>query len=183
MKKIIFLEGLPNVGKTTIVNAIKSKNIKDIHVVDEVILPTDDMKYLNSQQYFMDNDIYKINQYDSGLIIIDRGLISTLSYNQASKIINENKDFEKVNKWFLENSELYNSDDSVTIYLKRKKEDYSLTEDSVYSPYGTVENQKLLESITLYNCKKYCKNFILKNYDQDNMEALINEIIDKFMCS
>lgn len=37
MKNIIFLEGLPGVGKTTIVNAIKKLNTKNVYVVDEVI--------------------------------------------------------------------------------------------------------------------------------------------------
>ena len=34
MKKIIFIEGLPNVGKTYLVNEIKKKNLQNVHVVD-----------------------------------------------------------------------------------------------------------------------------------------------------
>lgn len=37
MKKIIFIEELPTVGKTYLVNEIKKRNLQNVHVVDELI--------------------------------------------------------------------------------------------------------------------------------------------------
>ena len=37
MKKLIFLEGLPGVGKTTLLNIMKQKKIKNFYFVDEII--------------------------------------------------------------------------------------------------------------------------------------------------
>ena len=37
MKKIIFLEGLPGIGKTTLINEIRNLNIPNVYVVDEII--------------------------------------------------------------------------------------------------------------------------------------------------
>ena len=34
-KKIIFIEGLPGVGKTTLINSLR--NIENVNIVDEVI--------------------------------------------------------------------------------------------------------------------------------------------------
>ena len=45
MKKIIFIEGLPTVGKTYLVNEIKKRNLQNVHVVDELINQNIKMEY------------------------------------------------------------------------------------------------------------------------------------------
>ena len=76
--KMIILEGLPMVGKTTIIQYIKSLCIDNVNCVDELIIDTKEL----DQDSFMKNDLMKINKYDSSLVFIDKGLISTLSYNE-----------------------------------------------------------------------------------------------------
>ena len=39
MRKIIFIEGLPNVGKTYLINKIRNLNMKNVFIVDEIINP------------------------------------------------------------------------------------------------------------------------------------------------
>ena len=90
--KIVFLEGLPGVGKTTLVNALKLKKNKNIHTVDEIIVNLQEKTPIN-QNIFIVNDNKKINSYCSGTIVIDRGPISTLSYNQVRAMLD--KSFSK----------------------------------------------------------------------------------------
>lgn len=37
MLNIVILEGLPKVGKTTLANYIKSKNLKNVFIADELL--------------------------------------------------------------------------------------------------------------------------------------------------
>ena len=84
MRKIIFIEGLPNVGKTYLVNKIKEKKIKKVFIVDELINSNIKNPFTDDEKLFLRNDELKINKYNSGTIIIDRGPISTLVYNQVN---------------------------------------------------------------------------------------------------
>jgi len=172
MKKIIFLEGLPGVGKTTIINTLKK--ISDINVVDEVINLE---KENNRTKYYLKNDELKINAYKQGLIVIDRGFLSTLSYEQSKKIINVDYDDSTTLKWFEKYKYIYNKNNVYVIYLKRPNENYYLPYEDETDPYGSIENQRLLESVTIYNLKKYSKNKIIIEYNFDKMQEVINEII------
>jgi phage terminase small subunit len=51
-------------------------------------------------------------------------------------------------------------------------------ENDEMSPYGTIENQKLLEKITLENIEKYCKKYKILKYHKDDIEWVINEILN-----
>lgn len=177
MKKMIFLEGLPGVGKTTILNAIKAMNFENIFLVNEVINENILNNISCTELDFIINDELKLNAYDEGIIIIDRGPISTLSYSQTKKIIDNNYNLSNVLDFFQKNQQ-YLLDNSKVIYLTNKGTNYSITVNDKNSPYGTVENQRLLEEISIFNCKKYCKNFVIKEYYKENMEEIINEIIN-----
>lgn len=177
MKKIVFLEGLPGVGKTTIVNKIKFLKIPNVYVVDEIIKEDIINRVSDFEKDYMINDEMKINKYNEGIIIIDRGPISTLSYNQTRNIIDCKFDSSPVINWFDTVKNVYNSESQI-IFLTNNGTKYKITSDNVNDPYGSVINQKLLESITLYNCKKYSNNVILREYYQNDMEDLINEIIN-----
>ena len=92
MKKIIFIEGLPTVGKTYLVNEIRKKNLQNVYVVDELINPDIKNAFIDSEDKFLKNDEMKVNKYNDGIIIIDRGPISTLVYNQVLHLIDNNYD-------------------------------------------------------------------------------------------
>ncbi len=173
MKKIVFLEGLPGVGKTTIINYLKD-NYK-VNVVDEIINTT---ACNNRTEFFLKNDDLKYGLYDDGLIIIDRGFISTISYEQTKSIINKNYNCEAAIKWFNNKKEIYAKDNIFVIYLKRTNDKLYLPYNDAKDPYGTITNQKLLEEISLYNLKKYSRNYKIINYSFENMMEVINEIIN-----
>lgn len=174
--KIIIFEGLPLIGKSTLINYIKNLKIKNVHCVEEIITKT---KELN-QKSFMKNDIKKINKYKNGLIIIDKAFISTLSYNEMLNFLNENKEMQKVKEWFREKAiPFYQREDVITIYLKGERKE--LRENNPQSPHGSIENQIMMEKIELNNIKKYCKNYEVLEYSKNNMKEFANEIINKYL--
>jgi len=173
---IIILEGLPKVGKTTLINYIKELNIDGIYTVDELIINTKEL----DQDTFINNDTHKINKYNEGLIVIDKGPISTLSYNEMLYYLNNNKDLYRVRKWFNEVAiPFYKRDDVYTIYLKSNKKRFR--ERGINKPHGSINNQNIMQEITINNIKKYCKNYEIINYEYKEMENFVNEIINKYM--
>lgn len=176
MRKIIIIEGLPGVGKTTLVNAIKNKKIENITIIDEIINTRITIDGIYSEDEFIENDIQKINSIKDGIIIMDRGLISSLSYSQTKAIINLDYDVKKANNFF----ENYRNilDESKVIYLTNLTKDITIRSNDINNPYGSENNQKLLEKISIYNLKKYCKNYVIKEYYKKEMEQLIDEIIN-----
>ena len=52
MKKIIFIEGLPTVGKTYLVNEIRKRNLQNVYVVDELINPDIKNAFIDSEDKF-----------------------------------------------------------------------------------------------------------------------------------
>lgn len=176
--KIVFLEGLPRSGKTSIVEKIKKKEINGLYTVDEIIKTPIDM-YNDSQDYFMSNDDLKVNAYKSGCVVIDRGPISTLSYNQARHITDPKFDYDihKVEKWFEKYLELYSSE-NVFVYFLFKENNIFIPRVNGKDPYGSEINQKLLGAISEFNCHKYVKNLIIKK--SYSVDEVVNEIINKF---
>lgn len=116
MKKI-FIEGLPNVGKTYLINKIKEKQIPNIFIVDELVNPDFDNPFTDEENLFLKNDELKVNKYNEGMVIIDRGPISTLVYNQVNHIIDNDYDAKFVEKWFEQFLDLYDSNNTYNYYL------------------------------------------------------------------
>ena len=176
MKKIIFLEGLPGVGKTTLINEIRKKNILNVYVVDEIINENILNNICINEQEFLLNDYMKINKYNEGIIIIDRGPISTLSYSETKKIMDTSFDLSNAINEFQKYIDIYK--DSKIVYLTNNGFSYSITVPDTNSPYGSIESQKILEEVSIYNSKKYCKNTVIIEYLKKDMEVVINEIIN-----
>lgn len=177
MKKIVFLEGLPGVGKTYLVNEIRNRSLKDVYVVDEIINPDISNLFIDSEDKFLKNDEMKVNKYNNGIIIIDRGPISTLVYNQVLHLIDNKYDARFVEVWFNQFLDMYNSDNTYNYYLNNYDiYNPSLADDN--NPFGSVENLKLTHEMTLFNLNKYSKNYKVVDYDKTNMEEILNEIIN-----
>lgn len=177
MKKIIFIEGLPNVGKTYLIDEIKKKKIKNVFVVEELINPNIKNPFTDDEEVFLKNDELKVSKYNNGIIIVDRGPISTLVYNQVNHIINNNYDAKFVEKWFEQFVDLYNSENIYNYYLYNPDIYIPSVNDNT-NPFGSVDNLRLTHALTLYNLKKYAKNFNIIKYTKSNLEEVINEIIN-----
>lgn len=177
MKKIIFLEGLPSVGKTYLVNTIKNKHLPGVHVVDELINPDINDPYTDSEDIFLRNDEMKVNKYKDGLIIIDRGPISTLVYNQVLHCIDNDYNPKEVEDWFKQFLDIYASKDTKTIYLNNPGV-YNPSIDDYNHPFGSIENLKLTHTLTLYNLNKYAKNVKVIEYNKENIVEVLDEIIN-----
>ena len=95
MKKhrIIILEGLPGVGKSTITKSIINfdPNIVPVNeIINEEIF---DNVNLFQEMYFKNDNMKVQKARDSKKAIIDRGPISTFSYNQVRSILDKNFEF------------------------------------------------------------------------------------------
>lgn len=177
MKKIIFIEGLPNVGKTYLVNEIMKKNLQNVHVVDEIINRDIKNVFTDSEDKFLKNDEMKINKYNDGIIIIDRGPISTLVYNQVMHLIDNNYDVSYIENWFKKFVNIYKNDNTYNYYLNNPGI-YNPPLNDEKNPFGSVENLKLTHEITIFNLNKYAKNYKIFDYNKTNLEELLNEIIN-----
>lgn len=182
MRKMIFLEGLPGVGKTTIVNEIRKLNLKNLHVVDEIINKVDGKTPKNQLSYFL-NDEMKLNRYTEGVIIIDRGPISTLSYNITRSIIDQSFDASAAKEWFNQFIDMLRDESNKVLYLTTNDQEYYIPFSSKWDPYGSLNNQRLLEKISIENCKRYVRNVKFEEYHKENMEEIINEIVNEYLCS
>lgn len=177
MKKIIFLEGLPGVGKSTIINYIENLNKNNVHAVNEIIVDIEDKTPIE-QDLFIMNDNLKINKYDEGIIVIDRGPISTLTYNIVRDELVENFSSKPVIDWFNTIKDIFNQNNIFIYYLTTNGKEYYLPYNNEMDPNGSIENQKRVEEVALYNIKKYSKNYKIIEYNKQNMEDIINEIIN-----
>lgn len=177
MKKIIFIEGLPNVGKTYLVNEIKRRNYDNVFIVDELINPDINNPFIDPEEVFLKNDEMKVNKYSDGIIIIDRGPISTLVYNQLNHLIDCSYDPTNVEEWFKKFIDLYNDKNTYNYYLYNPNV-YNPSLDDSTNPFGSVDNLKMTHEMTLFNLKKYAKNFKVIIYTKDNIDEVINEIIN-----
>lgn len=184
MRKIVILEGLPKVGKSTLLQKIKSKNLDNVYTVDELFIQRAIQKEATTLD-FMANDDAKLACEKDGLWIVDRGPISTLSFNETKYIVDKDFffDLNLVKEWFLKWIPFLQSDNVVVYYLIGEEQSYQLRYNDSTCPHGTVENQKLMEAISLYNCRKYVKNLTIKQYKYEMLDEVANEIISKFMCS
>ena len=177
MKKIIFLEGLPGVGKSTIINYIANLNKDNIHTVNEIIVEIEDKTPIE-QDLFIINDNLKISKYNEGTIVIDRGPISTLTYNIVKNELVENFSSKQVVEWFSIIKNIFKQDNVFIYYLTTNGREYYLPYNNKMDPNGSIENQKRVEEVALYNIKKYSTNYKIIEYNKKNMENIINEIIN-----
>lgn len=177
MKKIFFLEGLPGVGKSTIIDYIKKMNNTNVHTVDEIIVEMEDKTPLE-QDLFIINDNLKIQKYDEGIIVIDRGPISTLTYNIVKNELVEEFSSKEVIDWFDTIKGIFNQENVFIYYLTTNGKEYYLPYDNEFDPNGSIKNQKKVEEVAIFNIKKYAKNYKIIEYHKENMEDIINEIIN-----
>ena len=183
--KMIILEGLPGVGKSTITKSINKFDPK-IVTVDEIIY---DKIFANvnlyQEMYFYNDDMKIEKAVKAKKSVVDRGPISTLSYNQVRCILDKNFDYnlKDTYKWFEKFENVLDSNDVCVIYLTTEGESYYIPYDNSLDPYGSQVNQELLEKVAMTNCKKYCKNLVVFKFKKENMEGLIDEIINKYLCS
>lgn len=177
MAKYVFLEGLPGVGKTTILNSLKKLKIPNVFLVEEILHDQILNGIANSENDYIVNDELKLKKYNQGTIVLDRGPVSSLSYAYVKEMID--KKYSATNNEVAFDKNLYIWENSCkVIYLTNNGKNYCITVDNKKSPYGSVKNQQKLEETTLSVIEKYCKNYKIINYDKKDMGEVINEIIN-----
>ncbi|MCA9308124.1 MAG: hypothetical protein R3B92_04425 [Patescibacteria group bacterium] len=115
---IVFVEGLPCVGKTTWLNSIS--NTPSISVVPEFLLSYEPTKYTSFDSYCYHNDIAKCKlakelSVENKVVFVDRSYISTISFDYGRYMLLSS--YENYLKYILCWKWLYSSLDSNKIQL------------------------------------------------------------------
>jgi predicted ATPase len=190
MAKILVLEGLPRVGKSTLLGNLRNNYKKDkgsfIECIGELV--TDpailESQKNSSQLAFMYNDAVKAllattSQLDYA--IVDRGPLSTLAYNKTLLDMGLCDDetysilYEEC-KWVYRNF----FENSLHIYMYNDARPTPTVKDDK-NPYGTVENLLLLERNTLslaeslgLHLEKFYNNFLIDNTYEAFIQKYLN---------
>lgn len=101
--EIVYFEGLPYSGKTTLIRQISAEYPDIFTAIDEYIHP-DLLKGvdIDDQRVFMENDELKYQvARDSGRrCLVDRGHLSTVLYSHAYSRIKGDQDLSYVDEWY-----------------------------------------------------------------------------------
>ena len=92
-------------------------------------------------------------------------------------LIDNSYDASYVEYWFKQFIDIYNNDNVCSYYLYDPGNYHpSLNDDK--NPFGSIDNLKLTHALTIFNLKKYAKNYKAIIYKKSNIEEVINEIIN-----
>jgi hypothetical protein len=187
MIKIIFFEGLPGSGKTTMTKHLEDKYpfcIRIGEVIDSLgkEIPLEKHFGKNSN-FFVKSDINKLKiskNSKNKIILIDRGFLSTLSHGFTRKIENKEKDFDFILKQFdkkldFKNMELYyiflkNTPKTSLRRSKHPPEDIWGTEENLiktelfYKIYFLFRKNVFVinsDKLPLAECKRRCEKIVL----------------------
>lgn len=105
--KIIYIEGIPASGKSTLIESLSSKYNKDIDIIPEYINIDQGKKaeVSHDPDYFKKNDVIKwlmAAKSKKKLIFVDRGHLSTVIYNLAEFKISKKIESLKIIDWYFE---------------------------------------------------------------------------------
>lgn len=101
--EVIYFEGLPNSGKTTLIKQIITSYPGALMSVDEYIHPGKDKESnFESQRFFMENDEmkYRLARESGRRCLVDRGHLSTVLYTHAYNRIRGDLDLSYVDEWY-----------------------------------------------------------------------------------
>jgi thymidylate kinase len=99
---VVYVEGIPGGGKTSIINRLAQKFPDRVLGVPEYVNPR---KNNEGQNYFMKNDEMKwkiARNSEKVLTFVDRGHLSTVIYSLAELKIKENTNMLEVLDWYFE---------------------------------------------------------------------------------
>ncbi len=103
--EVIYFEGLPFSGKTSIVTQIAQEHPDEFIAVEEYIHPDKNVPgVFDYQEFFMRNDElkYRIARECGKRCLVDRGHLSTVLYSHAYGKIKGDRDLSFVDEWYIE---------------------------------------------------------------------------------
>ncbi len=101
--EVIYFEGLPGSGKTSLTRQIASDHPQVFMSVDEYVHPEKNVEAnFDDQRFFMENDElkYQMARESGRRCLVDRGHLSTLLYTHAYNRIKGDRDLTYVDEWY-----------------------------------------------------------------------------------
>lgn len=101
--EVVYFEGLPKAGKTSITRKISSEYPSLVLVPEYVHPALEDPANWDKQFIFTENDEmkYQIARNSGKQCLVDRGHLSTLLYTHAYNLIRGDKDLRYVDDWYM----------------------------------------------------------------------------------
>ncbi len=101
--EVIYFEGLPGSGKTTLTTQLAQMHPQTFLVPEYVHPGKDNPASFDSQRFFMENDElkYKAARDSEKQALVDRGHLSTVLYSHAYQQIRGDKDLAYVDGWYV----------------------------------------------------------------------------------
>ena len=180
---IIFFEGLPGAGKTSVANVL-SKTPGNFLVVPEIIYKKRFPKYHNSknQRYFFENDENKLERaikisQEGKVAIVDRSPLSTYTFNYTKSILNNEPVSENVEKWFEKTWLKLTKVNVVIFYLKVSPKIGMLRKNRTVDhkePWSNLKGLRLTRNLYENFIKKYPDIFI----EIDTNDKSVNNVVE-----
>jgi len=101
--EVVYFEGLPGTGKTTLVTQLANSRPDILVPVNEYVHPGKDIpENYKNQRFFMENDElkYKAARESGRRSLVDRGHLSTVLYTHAYRQIRGDQDLSYVDDWY-----------------------------------------------------------------------------------
>ena len=178
---LIILEGLPGAGKTTLGKRLARKFGGVL--IPQIILPfPKNYKQLASyakEQFFMKNDLQKYKKArqclkNKKLVIMDRGIFSTIAYNYALTRLKQSNTYKKVMEFYKKNRKIFNLP-QIIVYLNVSILN-SLRRKKRLPPKKTEEASLWVNPYFLKEMKNFYHKFLPKFKNRNIHIMAINSI-------
>ncbi len=188
--KIIYVEGVPASGKTTIVKKLYEKFDNTIDIIPEYINLADGSKaeISHDPNYFRNNDEMKwqiASQSKKSYTFVDRGHLSTVIYNLAEfKIAKKIENLEIID-WYFEKILANNCIPDYYILLQTNPINSLKRRQRLLGPHNMWEHEKALHFANEYYVKlirsyEPKSKILILNTDIFNLNQIEEKIIEYF---
>lgn len=189
-KTVIYLEGLPRSGKTSLTHSLSARFPQTVSFVPEYLDAREaEEAYTNDDQlYFQRNDelkYYKARSSSSAICLVDRGHLSTVIYNIARIKYKKSQDSKSIIDWYFQKVHPNKMFPDLYIYIDTKPEMSLSRKKEPPDPNNLWDYEDVLgfaREYYLYFMKNYESEVpvLIVDSNKNSLEQMEREIINHF---